>query len=172
MYDESIEQIIVLAEDAMYNGEDRYAGKLLESGLLEEPGYPKLHYTMGWMYHYHRDHVALAERHYLLALHFDAGYSDAYEGLAQLYLKHRKFALLHRIMTKAARQENINKEFVFQVLGQAAEARGQFAKAISYYKKALMYCFDNGGTKDLRQNIKRSRLKRIKTIWKKWPLQQ
>ncbi|UII21277.1 tetratricopeptide repeat protein [Fulvivirga ligni] len=166
IYEQYIEDLIPFAEDAIYEGDYHLAHKLLMSGLTEEPGYPKLHYTMGWMHHYYQTNEALAERHYLLALHFNPNYIEVYEDLVELYWSKRKYQALSDLMVKAEKCDDIDKDYVFGVLGKVAETQGEYRKAIGYYRKALMNSVDNHVTKELKQNIKRTRLKRFKNNWR------
>ncbi|MBL3658903.1 hypothetical protein [Fulvivirga sediminis] len=166
IYDQYIEDLIPFAEDAIYEGDYHLAHKLLMSGLTDEPGYPKLHYTMGWMYHYYQVNEAMAERHYQLAIYFDASYVEAYENLADLYWAKRKYQPLTQLMLKAEKCEEIDKDYVYSVLGKIAETQCEYRKAIGYYRKALMSSVDNHTTKELKQDIKRTRIKKFKNNWK------
>ncbi len=165
LYDESIEQLIILAEDAVFDGNYTQAKNLLDSGLMDEPGYPKLHYTLAWMYHYYQINLALAERHYLLTIYFDKAYFDAYEELTSLYLEERKYKRLVDLMEKAGNVKRMDQEFVLTTLGQLAERQGRFGDAIHFYKKAMMHCMDNYNAKELKQHVKRTRFKRFKMIF-------
>ena len=76
-YDEQIEQLIYLAEDAIDDGDYEYAKRLLMSAVYDEPGYFRLHYTLAWMYHYYQVNEDLAERHYLATVHFEPDFFAA-----------------------------------------------------------------------------------------------
>lgn len=169
-HDESLDQLITIAEDAIYDSNYQQARRLLESGLMDEPGYPKLHYTMGWMYHYHLENEVLAERHYLLAIHFDPEYFDAYDELKEFYLSKKKYEALERLMHKAKGVDDIDLDFVYETLGLIAEKRSRFAEAIHHYRKAMMHCIDNYDAKELRQHVRRVRFKKWKRIMhsKEW----
>ena len=167
-YDEYIEQLIQFAEDALYDGDYQEARKLLRKGLMEEPGYPKLHYTLAIMHHYYQVNEALATRHYQLAIHFDPDHGEAYEELTKLCLAKRRHKALNALMLKAEKCEAVEKDFVYITLGKVAEKEGDYNKAIGWYRKALIFCTNNRGTRELRQDIKRTRFKRFKTSWKKW----
>lgn len=56
------------------------------------------------------------------------------------------------------------------MLGKAAEVEGEFSEALSFYRKALVFCIDNDYSKELKQNIKRTKFKRFKKNWEKWQL--
>lgn len=170
LFDESLEELINIAEQTVYSGNPHQAIKLLKTGLNDEPGYPRLHFTMAWIYHYYLEDKAMAERHYQLAIYFDVEYKDAYEYLAELYYTNKKLKGLKLLMKKAGEAPEIEKDFVYSMLGKVAETEGNFAEALRCYRKALNSCMDNSDAKELKQNIKRTKLKRFKNSWKKWQL--
>ena len=151
-FDKLLEELIKIAEQEIYAGNYNQANQLLESGLMDEPGYAKLHYTLGWMNHFHTDNKALAERHYQLTIHFDPEFKDAYEYLSDLYYDHKKLVGLKLLMAKAEKVSEIEKDFVYSILGKVAEAEGNYSEALRYYKKALIHCMDNDDSKELKQN--------------------
>lgn len=168
IYEEYIENVIQLAEDAMYDGRYEEAKRLFESGLIEEPGYPKLHAKLGDMYHYHHINLALAERHYQLALHFKPDYKEIYEELTTLYLDHKKYEGIKALMKKAIKVDCVDKAFVHEKLGMVEEALGNYKEAIQHYRKGLFASLDNDNVDELKRHIKRNKYKRIKNRWKSW----
>ena len=168
IYDEYIETVIQLAEDYMRDGDSQKAKLMLENALMEEPGYPKLHYTMGWLYEDYLVDQIMAERHYGLAIKFDPGYRDPYLYLTDLYLKRKQYNELRRVLNGAFNYDEIEDSFIYENLGKVEEAEGNYRTAIQFYKKALFHSMNNQQVKELKQNIKRSRFKRIKLSWKKW----
>lgn len=166
-YTEYIENVIQLAEDAMDHGKYEEAKRLLESGLMEEPGYAKLHASMGDLYWYNLENLELAERHYHLAIYFDQKFESVYRELAIMYQKYNKYQGLKTLMQKAVKVEGLNKSFIFEKLGQAEESEGHFKNAIQYYKQALFESMDNKDADELKKHIKRNKYKRLKMRWKK-----
>ena len=166
---ENLEYLIRLAESAIYDGDYIQAEKYLISGLEDEPGYPKLHYTLGWMNNYHLENEKNAENHYLWTIFFDSDHDSAYKELGRLYLDKRKYQAVKRLMRKAKQSENADREFIFHMLGKVAEAEGNYKDAIQYYKSALMDCLNVNGTNILKQSIKRCRLKKFTVRFKGKP---
>lgn len=167
MYTEYIENVIQLAEDAMDYGKYDEAKRLLESGLMEEPGYAKLHAAMGDLYWYNLENLELAERHYHLAIHFYPKFESVYRELAIMYLKHNKYKGLKALMLKAMKVKDLDKAFIFEKLGQAAEAEGKHTSAIDYYRQGLLESMNNNHADELKRHIKRNKYKRFKMRWKK-----
>ncbi|WP_170827387.1 hypothetical protein [Roseivirga sp. 4D4] len=159
IYETYIENVIQLADEAMNDGNYEEAKSLLESGLMEEPGYAKLHMKMGDFYQYHLKNPGLSEMHYQLAIKFNPTLEDAYEELIELYNEHKKYAGLRYWMLKAEKVEGLNKAFVYTQLGLLSEREGGFQKAIEYFKKALLDAMDNYDTDELKKHIKRNKYK-------------
>ncbi|GAB5528037.1 MAG: hypothetical protein Roseis2KO_59090 [Roseivirga sp.] len=166
-YTEYIENVIQLAEDAMDHGKYEEAKKLLESGLMEEPGYARLHAAMGDLYWYNLENLELAERHYHLAIRFDPKFESVYRELAIMYQKHNKYQGLKSLMQKAMKVADLDKSFIFEKLGQAAESEGRYKNAIQYYKQALLESMNNKDAEELKKHIKRNKYKRLKMRWKR-----
>lgn len=167
IYTEYIENVIQLAEDAMDHGKYDEAKRLLESGLMEEPGYAKLHAAMGDLYWYNLENLELAERHYHLAIRFYPQYESVYRELAIMYQKHNKYKGLKALMQKAMKVKDLNKSFIFEKLGLAEEAEGNYKNAIQFYKRGLIEAMNNNDADELKKHIKRNKYKRIKVRWRR-----
>jgi Tfp pilus assembly protein PilF len=168
LHDESIEQLIRIAEDCIMDGNCEQGKRLLESALYDEPGYPKLHFTLGWMYQYYQENRSMAIRYYELAIHFDNEYEDAYRNLSYLYFSERMYPQANELLSKALCVNEMDKSFVYDRLGYIAEKQGNFPQAIKYYRHALEVCMDNEDMVELKKNIKRTRFKRFKKRIKRW----
>ena len=166
--DQTIEQLIDIAIDAIYEGEYVKARGLIDSALCDEPGYPKLHSTLAWMYHYHQENHELSERHYLLAIHFDPDYEYAWNGLMELLLTQKRYAFLQSKLLIARKNAQLDQEYILRTMGKIAERQGKFPEAIKYYREALMESTDNDDSAELKKDVKRIRMKRFKTIFRKW----
>lgn len=168
IYEEYIESIIQMADQAIDNGQYEEAKKWFEKGLYEEPGSAKLHFRLACLFQYSLCSNAGAEKHYWLAIKFEPDYRNAYDNLAQLYLDNEKYTGLEKLMLRAIKVEGFNKTFAYENLGKAAEAQGQFKKAIALYRKGMMQALDNYDVDDLKDHIKRNKYKRLKKRWKLW----
>ncbi len=164
--DESIDYLISLAEDAVFEGDYNQASRLLYNALYDEPGYAKLHYTLAWMYHYYQFNEVKAVRHYELSLYFDPTCDYAYRQLVELLMDKKRYEAVNNILLKAENAGHLDKDFIFEILGHLAEKQGDFGLAIRNYRKALMHSMDNNASKELKQNIKRTKFKKFKTYWR------
>jgi Tfp pilus assembly protein PilF len=166
-YTEYIEQLIQLAEDAMDFGKYEEAKRLLDNGLMEEPGYARLHAAMGDLYWCHLHNLELAERHYHLAIRFDPQFASVYRELSLMYVKHRKFKGLKLLMYSALKSEGLEKAFIYEKLALVEESEGNHKGAIQLYRKALLASMDNEDVEELKKHIRRIKYKRLKLRWKK-----
>lgn len=159
---EQLEYLIHLAEEEVYDGNYEKGRELLFTGLLEEPGYARLHERMAWIFEAYQENDDLAVRHYELSIYFDAENANAYYALVDLYWEKRDVEQLRRLLIKAKAVEKINKDYVYAWLGTIAERENAWSTAIQYYREAMMHAIDNGTTNTLRQNIRRCRFKRLR----------
>lgn len=162
MYDEGLEQLIQIATDAIFDNDYNKGRSLLENGLLEEPGYPKLHYTLGWFYHYYHENPVLAKRHYELAILFDQNYQEAFEELVELCKSQKQYDCINHYMAKARASTKIGIDYIFETQGRVAESIGEFREAQKFYRLAIQNSMDNNQTTELRKTLKRCRFKRIR----------
>jgi tetratricopeptide (TPR) repeat protein len=58
--------------------------KLLDKLLYEEPGYSRLHHTIGIVYFHYADKPEVAEQHFRLAIRFDEKFAEPYWYLGKL----------------------------------------------------------------------------------------
>ncbi|MFY0593126.1 hypothetical protein [Roseivirga sp.] len=165
IYEEYIEGLIQLTEDALIDDKYEEARNWLESGLFEEPGYPRLHAKLGDLYHYNLKNCEKAELHYQLAIKFNPNEQEFYEDLVQLYYAENKYQGIRIWMKKAIPYENINRVFIYGNLGQVAEAENNYNLAIAYYKKARLASLNNFVTAELKGHIKRNKYKRLRRLF-------
>jgi tetratricopeptide (TPR) repeat protein len=166
--DKSIEELIALAEQEVYAGNFHQAIKLLQNALYDEPGYAKLHYTLGWVFNYYLEDTISAVRHYRMAVYFDCTYKSAYIELAEILFEERRMKEVKNLMAKAKRVQGLDKTFIYATLGKVAEQQQSFAEALGCYRRAVVNCMDNDRLMELKQTIKRTKLKRFKKAWGMW----
>lgn len=162
IYEEYIENVILLAKDAACDNRYEEAKKLLEGALMEEPGYAKVHAKLGDLYYYDLENTEQAARYYELAIRFHPAYQEVYRDLTDLYQEVQEYQKLTRLLKKALGVKGLEKVYLYEKLGQAEEAQGRFKQAIEYYKKGLLESLDNANTAELKKHIKRNRYKRFK----------
>jgi tetratricopeptide (TPR) repeat protein len=67
--------------------------KLLDRLLYEEPGYGRLHHTLGVIYFTYADDVTLAESHFRMAITFDKKFADPYTYLGELLFRDERLLI-------------------------------------------------------------------------------
>ncbi|WP_421871711.1 hypothetical protein [Marinoscillum sp.] len=166
--DQSLEDLINIAEDAVFDGNYQQAYDLLQSGLYEEPGYPKLHYTLAWFFNYYSVNKLRAERHYMLTIKFDPEYEDAYGDLVDIHINAKRYQYAKNILIKALTVESLDQVMLRKKLGVVYEKLGDYINAMKEYRIAMMESTDNDDSAELKKDVKRIRMKRFKTIFRKW----
>ncbi len=166
--DQSLEDLINIAEDEVFEGNYQQAYNLLQSGLYEEPGYPKLHYTLAWLFNYYSINKLRAERHYILTIKFDPEYEAAYSDLVDIHIDAKRYKYAKAILIRALTVESLDHVALHKKLGVVYEKLGDYVNAIREYRKAMMESTDNDDSAELKKDVKRIRMKRFKTIFRKW----
>ena len=167
---EYIEQLLEEANRAIDNRAYKLAEKMLLNALYDEPAYAKVHNNLGWLYQYCLNEPKLANLHLKYAVKFDPKCEAALYNLIDLYFDHDGYDELKVILTKYYNEPGINKYMVYEALGKIHEVKGEFSKALSYYKKAMYITLDNYEATSMKRNIKRCKYKKFKRLFK-WQLQ-
>ena len=166
IYEEYIESVIQMADQAIDNSQYDEAKKWFELALYEEPGYAKLHYRIACLLQYNLFNYSQAEKHYWFAIKFNPDYKCAYDNLAELLLESSNYKDLEKLMHAALEAKSLHKAFAYEHMGKAAEAEGDYKTALSLYRKGIMASLENYDVDDLKDHIKRVKYKRFKKRWK------
>lgn len=158
-----IEEYINEANNFIYTGDYEQALKILEKILYEEPGYARLHYTLGCIYYYEADEIKKGEQHLKLAIHFDKDYADSYVDLGKLLSKEERLDEAIEIYLRGVKAKQANKTRLLSGAGNAYELKKKYAKAIRHYRKALTHSAELWNCIVLEESIKRcERKKKVK----------
>jgi len=149
--EEYLEQAL---EVAWLEGHER-AINLLDKLLYEEPGYGRLHYTLGVIYFRYADESKLAEKHLRLAVHFCPEYAEPYSLLADVLKEGERHDETIKICKQGLHAEKANKSVLLSNLGNAWELKQNYGKAIKSYRKALRHSAELWNCRVLEENIKR-----------------
>jgi tetratricopeptide (TPR) repeat protein len=155
-----IEEMFLDAEKAFDEGNHREGKRILEAILTEEPSFGRAHNFMGWLYRTKYENFKMAEKHFKLALKFDPDYPSAYLNYAYLLRDLGRLNDMEALLEKALETETVNKCGVYDEYGSLYELRGQYNKAISFYRKAVRHCLNDKVLDELRKHIKRCRKKK------------
>jgi len=133
--------------------------KLLDKLLFEEPGYGRLHNTLGFIYFNYAEDLKKAEVHFRMAIRFSPKLAELYRQLSQLLKQEERHDEAIEICTKGLKAKQANKSKLLESVGQAYELKKKFTKAIRHYKTALSHSAELWECKVLEENIKRCKRK-------------
>lgn len=133
--------------------------KLLDRLLYEEPGYARLHYTMGLIFFDYAEDNVRAEKHFRLAIQFDKKFADSYWYLGKLLADDDRLDDALEIYRQGLKAKQAKKAYLFEQVGKAYELKKQFRKAIARYQKALRNSAELWHCLVLEESIKRCKRK-------------
>lgn len=134
---EWVEEYLAAAIKLAYDEGHEPALKLLHNVLMEEPGYGRLHNTMGVIYCYEADNAAHAELHFKLAIKFDPGFADPYWHLGNLLYDDDRLDEAIKVFRKGLKARQAKKSQLLHFTGKAYELKKKYGRALEYYKDAL-----------------------------------
>jgi len=149
--EEYLEEALRLAWDEGHEP----ALKLLRRLLYDEPGYARLHHTLGIIYFSCADDQPKAEQHFRLAIQFDATFADPYWHLGKLLADDERFDDALDVYKKGLKAKKSQKSHLLTETGKAYELKKNFKKAIRYYRKAMGHSAELWNCKILEESIRR-----------------
>jgi hypothetical protein len=153
--DEYLEEALRLADDEGHES----ALKLLERLVYEEPGYGRLHNTLGVIYFAYADNITQAEQHFRLAMKFAPEFADSYSHLCQLLRQEERLDEAIEIGKAGLKIKQSNKSRLLTGVAQAYELKRQYNKAIRDYRDALEHSAELWNCVVLEASIKRCKRK-------------
>ena len=133
--------------------------KLLDKILYEEPGYSRLHNTLGIIYFKHADDLKKAEQHFRLAIRFNPNFAEPYNYLTEVLKQDERHDETIEVCIAGLKSERANKSLLFENLGNAWELKHHYRKAIKSYRKALSHSAELWNCRVLELSIKRCKRK-------------
>jgi tetratricopeptide (TPR) repeat protein len=134
--------------------------RLLEKLLYDEPGYARLHHTLGIVYFYHADKPEQAEQHLRLAIQFDATYAEPYWYLGKLLSDDDRLDEAIEVYNSGMKAKRARKAELLTETGRAYELKKKFGMAIRHYKKALGFSAELWKCLVIEESIKRCKRKK------------
>lgn len=145
-------------EVAWLEGHER-ALKLLDRLLYEEPGYGKLHQTLGVVYSRYADDEKKAELHFRMAIRFNPQLAESYTQLAEILKQDERHDETIEVCIKGLEIKKTNKAQLLESVGNAWELKKKYGKAIKSYRDALSHSAELWNCKVLEESIKRCKRK-------------
>lgn len=154
-----IEEYLTYTMEVVWLEGHERALKLLDRILYEEPGYSRLHNTLGIIYFKHADDVTKAEQHFRWAIQFNPDFAEPYTYLTEVFKQDERHDETIEMCKRGLKSEKANKSFLFESLGNAWELKRNYRKAIKSYRKALNHSAELWDCKVLETSIERCKRK-------------
>jgi tetratricopeptide (TPR) repeat protein len=154
-----LDEYLAKALDIVVQDGYEQAVKLLNNLLYDEPGYGRLHSTLGIIYYKYAEHSWLAERHLRWAIRFDPQLSEPYALLADLLRQDDRHDETIEVCLRGLKVKRTNKSLLHESIGNAWELKGKYRKAIRSYRKAILQSTENWTCRLLETGIERCRMK-------------
>jgi tetratricopeptide (TPR) repeat protein len=133
--------------------------KLLKKLLYDEPGYGRLHHTLGYIYFYHAEENKKAEQHFRLAIKFEPGFAEPYVDLGQMLYDDDRLDEAIAIYTLGLQAKRPNKTSLLSGAAKAYELKRKYRKAIRHYRAALGHSAELWNCLLLEESISRCKRK-------------
>ncbi|HWA34169.1 MAG TPA: hypothetical protein VG737_08575, partial [Cyclobacteriaceae bacterium] len=124
-----------------------------------EPGYSRLHNTIGSIYFYNADNIPAAELHFTMAIRFDGKFADPYWHLGNLLYQEERLDDAIRIFKKGLKARQARKSNLLHYAGKAYELKKKYTKAIRCYHDALGHSAELWDCLVIENSIKRCKRK-------------
>jgi tetratricopeptide (TPR) repeat protein len=154
-YEEYLEQAL---EMAWMEGHERSL-KLLDKLLYEEPGYSRLHNTLGIIYMKYAEEYKQAELHLRLAIRFNPSFADPYNNLMEILRQDERHDEMIELCIQGLAAKRANKALLFENIGNGWELKHKYRKAIKSYRDALNHSTELRNCRALEENIQRCKRK-------------
>jgi tetratricopeptide (TPR) repeat protein len=155
-----LERYIQNAEMAFEQKDYLEGMRLLEEALTIEPNFGKAHNHMGWLYLFQITDWVKAETHLRLALKYAPAYSAPYIHMSHMLFEKGRFEELTELLENAMTVGGISKSFIYNEYGRMFEVNGKLRKAVTFYKTAVRWTFNEQELNVYKDNIRRCRDKR------------
>jgi len=147
------------AESLIEKRQVAQAVNLLETIIEEQPDYGKAHNHLAWLYEHEYKDFQKSERHYQAAIGFTPTYPSAYINYCHLLSRLGELEKLENILQKAANISGIKRSDLFNEYGILHEMRGDYLKAASFYKDAILHSLINSDIENYQGALQRCLLK-------------
>jgi tetratricopeptide (TPR) repeat protein len=161
----AIEALMSRIDELWASGRFEEGYEILESTLLDEPGYGKAHSYMGWYAYARMQDYELAERHYLLALKFSPGFAGTYINFTIVLIATGKYGEAIKMAQKGMNVGGSSKAQLLSEIGRAYEYMGMLSLARGAYIEAYLMAETDEAMEAVKGAMARVRKKRqIKSL--------
>lgn len=148
------------ADEKIRNGQIVEAKDMLINLINQFPEYGRAYNHLGWIYETKYKDYRTAEDYYRKALEFAPDYPAVYLNFAIVLSSLEKFDELENLLNKALSVPGIAKDKIYNEFGIMYELKGEYLKAIDYYKRAINASLAEKDIEIYRESINRCKTKR------------
>ncbi|MEL7005495.1 MAG: O-linked GlcNAc transferase [Bacteroidota bacterium] len=150
-----LEQYILDAEREFEQQNYLQGKNYLEAALEEEPTFGKAHNHMGWLYLYYLNDLIKAEKHLRLAIKYTSGYAAPYTHMISLLFDAKRMDEHLQFLNETLNVQGVSNSVIYNDFGRHYEVKGQYRKAIKYYKEGIKWSMDTQEINCMKDNIRR-----------------
>ncbi|MCX7943910.1 MAG: hypothetical protein N2746_05315 [Deltaproteobacteria bacterium] len=148
------------ADEKIKNGKIVEARDILIDLITKSPEYGRAYNHLGWLYETKFKDFVVAESYYKKALELVPNYPATYINYSIFLSNLGRFDELEELLNRAISVPGISKDRVYNEFGIMYELKGEFLKAIEYYKKAIYASLSEKDINLYREAIDRCNLKK------------
>ncbi len=126
----------------------------------QDAQFGKAYNHLGWIYETKEKDYQKAEECYRLALKYASDYTPVYLNYAILLSTLKRYTELEEHLDRALKVPGINESKIWNERGIMSELQGEYADAISAYKKSIQLSLVNEDIERFEESIKRCKKKK------------
>jgi tetratricopeptide (TPR) repeat protein len=154
------EELLDNADYCIKEGYIDDAVNILNDILLDDPLFGKAHNQLGYIYETKIHDYTRALQHYDICLKTDPDYCAAYYNAAILYSSLKQYKELEALLKKAEDVKGIDIAIINNEWAIMYEAKGEYNKAITYYKRVIASTLNDATISRAIRSIKRCEKKK------------
>jgi tetratricopeptide (TPR) repeat protein len=131
------EELLDNADYCIKEGFIDEAVTILNDILMDDPLFGKAHNQLGFIFETKLQDYKRAEEHYSISLRTDPNYHCTYYNAAILYSTLKQYDKLEALLKKAEDVKGIDIAIINNEWAIMYESKGEFNKAIEYYKRVI-----------------------------------
>ena len=149
------EEYILKAKDHIDCWDYIQAKRLLIELLEDEPDNAQAHQLLGWIYASQLSQYTLAERHFKLAIKFDANHTSSYCDYIYLMKMQGRYTDMIKLADQVLDKSGYHRAYILKNKAEAFEMLGQYDQAIATCKSALLQALETDMLTSCEQALER-----------------
>ena len=154
------DQLFFDGDNKLVQNQTEQAKTDFEKAIEKYPEHGRSHNHLGFLYETKYQDFTKAEEHYKKAIEYAPEYQAGYSNYSRLLSITNKFDELEKLLEKALEIPGANKMRIYNEYAIMYENKGEFDKAIEYYKKTITYAFVMQDFYLFKDSIERCKMKK------------